>query len=245
VPNCAEGPYNTTLEEETTASRPRPIKESVMGYTTSFKGEFRCRRTDIPPTIASFLDSIETDEKLIGVLADWLADHQDGRAGRVQFCRTFQQVNAVFHGLAVEHAAYLHRFSRTRRMTRDPKIAEALPDPFRLAAVLPVGPAAGYFVGSAGYFGQDHDPSVLDSNTPPKGQPGLWCQWVPSDDWTAIVWSGGEKFYDYVPWLKYLIENFLGPWGYHLDGQMKWQGEAAEDRGVIEVRDNTVCARRS
>jgi hypothetical protein len=71
-------------------------------------------------------------------------------------------------------------------------------------------------------------------------QPGLWCQWVPTDDGTMIVWDEGEKFYDYVEWLRYLIEHFLRPWGYTLNGAVIWQGEESDDRGRIHVNNNAI-----
>jgi hypothetical protein len=119
-------------------------------------------------------------------------------------------------------------------------VAEELPDPIRTAVGLPLGPEAAYFVGGQGYAGQERDASVVDSNNPPKGQPGLWCDWTPSEDCTAIVWDGGEKFYYYGEWLKYLIDHFLGPWGYVVNGEMTWQGEDEEDVGTIYVVNNAV-----
>ncbi len=89
-------------------------------------------------------------------------------------------------------------------------------------------------------FGQDDDDSVLDSNKPPKGQPGLWCQWVPNKLGTAIFWNQAEKFYSYVEWLEYLLKHFLTPWGYVVDGKVDWQGEEDSDRGTILVKDNKV-----
>jgi hypothetical protein len=80
----------------------------------------------------------------------------------------------------------------------------------RQAAGLPLGREAAYFIGGGGFMGQDRDDSVLDYNVPPKDQPGLWCQW-PTEDRTAIAWNGGEKFYCYVPWLRYLLEHFPAP----------------------------------
>lgn len=138
------------------------------------------------------------------------------------------------------HAAYLRQFGSTRRMKRDEAKAELLPDPLRLAAGLPIGEEGGYFVGAGGFAGQDHTPDIIDYNDEPKGQPSLWCQWIPNDDGTAIVWDEGEKFYDYVDWIKYLIHHFLGPWGYRLTGAVTWQGEEPADRGTIIIRDNIV-----
>jgi hypothetical protein len=152
-----------------------------------------------------------------------------------------------FHGsfdlnkpLSTEHKAYLEAFALNRRMKRNAAVAENLPDPVRLAAGLPIGVDGAYFVNGKGFCGQDNDDSVIESNYPPTGQPGLWCQWVPSNDGTAIVWDGGEKFYEYVEWIEYLIENFFKPWGYVLDGEVEWVGEDPNDRGLIVVKNNVV-----
>jgi len=76
-------------------------------------------------------------------------------------------------------------------------------------------------------------------------QPGLWCQWVPNEAGTAIVWDEGEKFYEYTAWIEYLIAHFLGPWGYRLDGEVYWQGEENDDRGLIAIVDNEVKIRNA
>ena len=89
-------------------------------------------------------------------------------------------------------------------------------------------------------MGQDHDDSIEDYNSPPVGQPGLWCQWVPTDDGKKIEWNLGEKFYKYDEWINYLIENFLDPWGYSVSGQVEFQGEEPDDYGYIEVVDGKV-----
>jgi hypothetical protein len=89
-------------------------------------------------------------------------------------------------------------------------------------------------------FCEGRPQGVLDYNNAPLGQPGLWCQWIPTEDGTAIEWDGCEKFYDYIEWLEYLIENFLKPWGYVLEGTCEWQGEDRQDRGRIVVNNNVV-----
>lgn len=73
-------------------------------------------------------------------------------------------------------------------------------------------------------------------------QPGLWCQWVLTADGTQLEWDGGEKFYNYVEWLQYLITNFFEPWGIKLNGQIEWFGEDRGDFGKIVVIDNKVEA---
>ena len=138
------------------------------------------------------------------------------------------------------HVAYLQRFRGTRRMQRNP---DMLPeDPLREAADLPPGTDGEYFVGDGANFGQNKDDSIINFNSPPRTQPGLWCQWVPTDDGKAIEWDGGEKFYSYVEWLEYIIEAFMVPWGYVLNGEVGWQGEEHDDCGVIYCEDNKVDA---
>ena len=141
------------------------------------------------------------------------------------------------------HEAYLKQFSETRRMKRDAKLADDLDDPIRIAAGLPIGFDGAYFVGGRGHSGQDKDNSILEYNHEPPEQPGLWCQWVPTDDSEGICWDGTEKFYEYTRWLEYIIEHFLEPWHYTLNGEVYWQGEVASDMGKLIVKDNKVIAR--
>lgn len=159
--------------------------------------------------------------------------------------------------------AYLQKFNETRRVKRRPEIAATMPDPEREAVGLPIGePDAAYFTGGAGFRGQGTDPSIIDDNCPPgqppyrgmddfskrqreaadaiaagQAQPGLWCQWVPSDDGSTLVWDEGEKFYDYVEWVQYIIDHFLKPWGRTLGGHVRFQGEDTDDRGAIVIVD--------
>jgi hypothetical protein len=129
-------------------------------------------------------------------------------------------------------------------MKRDKDLAAKLDDPLRVAAGLPLGPDACYFVGASsdGDHGQVSDASILEYNRPPAGQPGLWCQWtVPGEGRKAnqsIEWDGGEKFYSYVEWLEYIVKHFLEPWGRRITGVVKWRGEEPGDKGKIVAKDN-------
>jgi len=69
--------------------------------------------------------------------------------------------------------------------------------------------------------------------------PGIWCQWVPTEDGAELVWDGGEKFYNAAAWMKYLVDTFLS--GTHvLNGEIDAQGEDPEDRWRLYVVDNVV-----
>jgi hypothetical protein len=133
--------------------------------------------------------------------------------------------------LSQEEIEFLTNFSETRRCERRK------------------GP---YFVGGT-LNGNDED--VIDANKPPKGQPGLYCQWVPTEEGGAIEWDGNEKFYEAEQWMKYIIDHFLclEPLarlvdeenfnflvGHQCDGEIEAEGEDADDKWLLVVRDNEV-----
>jgi hypothetical protein len=99
-----------------------------------------------------------------------------------------------------------------------------------------------YFDGT-GYAGQDHDATIIDYNRPPETQPGLWCQWKLTEDGKKIEWDGGEKFYDYVEWIEYIIEKILQPRKYRLNGEVEWHGEEYDDMGRIVIKNNKVSVK--
>jgi hypothetical protein len=70
--------------------------------------------------------------------------------------------------------------------------------------------------------------------------PGFWCQWVPAEDREHLEWDGNEKFYDYVEWLELIIDKFFELWGILLNGDVRWEGEDPDDKGVISVNDSIV-----
>jgi len=89
-------------------------------------------------------------------------------------------------------------------------------------------------------FGQNRNSNIIDYNRPPSTQPGLWCQWRPTQNRKGIKWDEGEKFYNYIEWLQYIIDNFLKEKGYILNGSVNWQGERNEDIGTIQVIENNI-----
>lgn len=127
---------------------------------------------------------------------------------------------------------YLKKFASTRRMDRKN------------------GP---YYVEGTGFNGQGRDADVINYNSPAKGQPGLWCQWQPTDDGTKIEWDGGEKFYNSVEWMQYLIDYFIGdnplakkelPFlnKHVLHGKIAAHGEDSDDHWFLLVENNKVSA---
>lgn len=137
--------------------------------------------------------------------------------------------------LTEAHAAYLKGWADSRRMKRDVAKTAKRSDPLRKAVGLPLGVEGEFFAGETGYAGQDRGDDVIDGNNAPSTQPGLWCQWEPSEDRKSIEWDGSEKFYNYVEWINYVIENFLKPWGYKLSGEVTYQGEDHDDNGRLVI----------
>jgi len=145
--------------------------------------------------------------------------------------------------LSSEHKLYLNTFNNIRHMKRDIDKLQNLPDPVRENVGLPIGKDGEYYVGSTNDYGQDKTEDVINYNSPPAYQPDLWCKWVPSSDGNEIVWDEAEKFYGYTEWIEYLIEHFLQPWGYILNGEVNWEGEDHSDIGIIIVKDNVVTTK--
>jgi hypothetical protein len=152
---------------------------------------------------------------------------------------------------------YINLISLTRRMKRDVnKLMEIYKgqhgNPFAKSDNPEdiYGHEGEYFARDDGEFGQTRDESIINYNSAPGesgflqkgkfGQPGLWCQWEINENGTELRWDGGEKFYNYVEWLKYLIAHFFEPWGIKLNGQIDWEGENPGDKGQIVVNNNEV-----
>ena len=100
-----------------------------------------------------------------------------------------------------------------------------------------------------------NNPDVIDYNEEHPGQPSLWCQWIPTEDGTAIEWDEGEKFCGAEEWMRYLIDHFLKP-GCHAIGQVPGikgghvcngtidaEGEEQGDVWKLVVENNVVTRR--
>ena len=136
---------------------------------------------------------------------------------------------------------YINRFSATRRMPRDnDKIKELYPNWRELCFFGELGNKGEYFAPMSRNFGQEDDKSIIDYNGfSCSVHPGLWCQWIINDN-NELEWDGGEKFYNYIEWLHYLIDHFFDPLGYVLNGDITWEGEDSDDCGTIHVTNNFV-----
>lgn len=135
--------------------------------------------------------------------------------------------------LSQEEINFLEKFSETRRMNRHN------------------GP---YYVDNAGDFGQDREDDIIDYNTPPQGQPSLWCNWIPTENGKYIEWNGAEKFYSSSQWMQYIIDHFIGetplaqkelPFlvGHTCNGTITAQGEEIHDRWLLVVENNKVTTK--
>lgn len=137
-------------------------------------------------------------------------------------------VSPILHPKTKE---FLEKLSMTRRMGRKGMLEM-------------YGKEGEFFVDAEGDSGQDNNnPLIIDGNKPPCTQPGLWCQWIPSDNGDCLEWDGGEKFYKYVEWITYIIDKILKPNGYKVNGEVKWQGDEMDDRGLIIIKDNIITER--
>lgn len=63
-----------------------------------------------------------------------------------------------------------------------------------------------------------------------------------SEDRDCLVPEEDESRHGVRLWLRLLIEHYLAPRGYVLNGEITWEGEDREDSGTIFVKDNQVEA---
>ena len=73
-------------------------------------------------------------------------------------------------------------------------------------------------------------------------QPASYCQWwyyINSRGDPVIEWDQNEKFYYYIPWITYIVDEILSPRNYSLTGTMEWTGEAG-DAGKIVIINNVI-----
>lgn len=81
------------------------------------------------------------------------------------------------------------------------------------------------------------------------GTPDSYCQWIlneprrRNEGSATISWDGGEKFYHYVEWLKFILTQ-VNRAGYKLNGQICWRGEEFSDIGTLDVKDNVLTVSR-
>jgi len=150
----------------------------------------------------------------------------------------FEGSVSIVPPLNEQEIEYINKFADTRRMDREN------------------GP---YYVGG-GLGGQTQDSDVRNHNRPPEGQPGLWCQWVATEEGDAIEWDYQEKFYNAPEWMQYIINHFLGEnplaklndpenfgflQGHKLNGEIYAQGEEADDMWKLEVVDGQVIVKEA
>jgi hypothetical protein len=140
-----------------------------------------------------------------------------------------------------ETADLINGIASTRRMKRDLHVLATMLKKNYLECLQKYG-----FEGELYYDnGQETDPSIIDHNLPPSTQPSLWCQWVYKPEEGIIEWDHGEKFYEYVEWIKYLINRILQPKGYTLNGTVYWEGEDPSDKGEIIIMNNKVYSKNT
>ena len=152
------------------------------------------------------------------------------------YTTNFTGAFTITPALLPKHMDYLRKFSDTRRMKRNPSMLMLTsPNYTHAKAGLDAGQEGCYYVDGDDHQRQGAEDSITSYNCPPAGQPGLQCQWIPSKCGTLLEWDGGEKFYDYVKWLQYLIAHFFNRWGYTLEGRVHFQGEDSNDYGTIKV----------
>lgn len=141
-----------------------------------------------------------------------------------------------------ETADLINGLSETRRVKRDIKKLAELKNMSLSEAQEKYGEDGEFYYDPDDFknCGQTPDISVVESGDPPPSQPSLWLNWIYDPKTNSIIWNEGEKFYEYVAWMEYLIEKIIKPRGYQANGEIYWRGESFYDVGRIGVEKNVV-----
>ena len=136
----------------------------------------------------------------------------------------------------------LHGLNTTRRMKRNVnKLAELLNISVENCIEL-YGDQGQLYFNNDGEMGQSITKDIVNYNDPPTSQPGLWCNWRLNEQNNTIEWDEGDKFYDFIEWMEYLVK-ILSNRGYILNGQISWEGEDCDDTGTITVENHKVSSK--
>ena len=156
------------------------------------------------------------------------------------YTKEFKGVFKFNHPPSEYMIKYINSFSKSRRMKRDVELIKSNdPDWEKYSFKGNLGIEGEYYIKDNEYFFDNKDPSIINFNIPPKTQPGLWCQWIINEN-GDLCWDGVEKFYNYIEWLRYLIDNFFVKENLILNGKVEFQGEYDDDKGTIEIEDNKI-----
>jgi hypothetical protein len=101
-----------------------------------------------------------------------------------------------------------------------------------------------FYIDGKGFMGQDDEPNVIDTNTPPITQPDLWVNWHVLEDKMTIEWNRREKFYHSYDWIVYIVERILEPRGYTLNGAVNAMTEYNETYHIDVTENKCKLARR-
>ncbi len=72
--------------------------------------------------------------------------------------------------------------------------------------------------------------------------PGYADLFYISEDRSTILPDEDESDHGLRLWLELLVQHFLGPLGYVLNGEVSWEADDVDDHGCIFVKDNAVEA---
>ena len=155
------------------------------------------------------------------------------------YTTTFKGVFKFNHPPSEYMRKYIKSFSTSRRVKRNNDLIKK-EDPYweKYCFKGDLGIEGEYYIKNENH-NYKMTPSIMDFNEPPKTQPSLWCQWIINED-GDLCWDGGEKFYNYIEWLRYLIDNFFIKENLILNGKIDFQGEYDDDKGTIEIENNLI-----
>ena len=220
-----------------------------MGYSTDFYGGFKLSRTATEQE-KNYINTFSGTRRMKRDV-NKLMELYNGKHGLPNFSLTQEQKDLLQKlkdtGLEVKYKQIVENRTAEQIYGNDGEyfaMDDKQSGQSRDSSIIDYNEAPGHLTGNNldwGYRWKENQRRIQTGEC----QPSLWCQWIISDDGNLLEWDGGEKFYYYTEWLKYMIKHFFTPWEIILNGQIEWEGEDRNDRGKIIVENNKVTIKEA
>ena len=93
----------------------------------------------------------------------------------------------------------------------------------------------------------EHD-DALDNTFGYEDREAHWPEgpmnWVYTDK-GAFIWTTPQEFENAVPWMIFLLDNYLKPWGYVARGAIEFDDILGVNSGIVRVANNVVTRQRA
>lgn len=154
--------------------------------------------------------------------------------GELKLDTTFKNPDGTDND-ATPYARYLGMFCEVPHWKRNEATCRLIKDPFRDAIGLPPGKYGEFVIGTKKFD------SSVSSKRPYKHHPSEFVPFavnLDSEFKMTLNMVGSPRPSVLAKWTSYLLEKFIGPWGYNMNGYISWDDDVTT--GYVHVLNNVL-----